>query len=272
MFEAIRVLPVSPKARAISPERIVKRAVARHTKRLVRTPAGLRRRSRSIPITAPSTAATVSRRNISCRESIASGTHCPPERNFSYLQYKLRQFQEVACPGVYLTAFQVPQPVKAKLFDGKADQDGTVNHGSAKRSVALVATSCQVAHEAASEAVARTGGIMRLFERESRHAEDATLVHHHGAVLSAFHNQRLRPHLENMLGRAQQVVLARKLPRFRVVDHQDVNMLQGLAQFRVAPLDPVVHGIQRGNFRPLLDLMKHVALQIGSDVGEENVL
>src|SRR5713101_3411779 len=124
MFEAIRVLPVSPKARAISPERIVKSAVAKHTKRLVRTPAGLRRRSRSIPITAPSTAATVSRRNISCRESIASGTHSPPERNSSYLQFELRQFHKVACPSVYLAARQVPQPVKAEFFNGKAPQHG----------------------------------------------------------------------------------------------------------------------------------------------------
>src|SRR5713226_4166459 len=162
MFEAIRVLPVSPKARAISPERIVKSAVAKHTKRLVRTPAGLRRRSRSIPITAPSTAATVSRKNISCRESIASGTHGPPERNFSHLQFKLRQFQEVACPGVYLTALQLAQSVQAKFFDGKAAQHRAVDHGAAQRSVTLVTTSCQVAHEAAGEAVARAGGIVRL--------------------------------------------------------------------------------------------------------------
>src|SRR5216684_7684621 len=220
MFEAIRVLPVSPKARAISPERIVKSAVARHTKRLVRTPAGLRRRSRSIPITAPSTAATVNRRNISCEESIASETYGPPERNFSHLQFKLRQFQKVTCPCVYLTAFQVAHPVEAKFFDGEAAQHGAVDHGATQRSVALVATSCQVAHKSAGEAVSRTRGIMRLFERESRHTEDSAFIHHHGAVFSALHDQRRRPHLENVLGRAQQVVFAGELSRFRVVDHQ----------------------------------------------------
>src|SRR6266403_359263 len=39
----------------------------------------------------------------------------------------------------------------------------------------------------------------------------------------------------------------------------------------VRTLDPVVHGIQRGDFRALLDLMKHVPLQIWRDVGKENV-
>src|SRR5712692_2172868 len=207
MFEAIRVLPVSPRARAISPERIVKSAVARHTKRLVRTPAGLRRRSRSIPITAPSTAATVNRRNISCEESIARGTRGPPEGNSSHLQFKLRQFQEVACPRVYLTALQVAQPVQTELFDGKAAQHRAVDHGAAQRCVTLIATSGEMAHEATGKAVARTGGIMRFFERECWNAEDPTLVHHHGAVFAALHNQRRRTHLENVLGRAQQVVL-----------------------------------------------------------------
>src|SRR5260370_9825464 len=224
MFEAIRVLPASPKACAISPERMVNSAVARHTKRLVRTPAGLRRRSRSMPITAPSTAATVSRRNISCRESIPSGTHCPPERNSSYLQFELRQFRKVACPSVYLAALQVAQPVKAEFFHGKAPQHRTVNHGAAQRSVALITAASQVAHKAAGEAVARAGRVVRLFERKCGHAEDAALVHHHGAVFSTFHAQRGRPHLENGLRRAQQIVLVRKLARLRIIDHQDVHV------------------------------------------------
>ena len=75
MFDAIRVLPVSPNRRAISPDRMVNKAVARQTKRLVRTPAGRRRRSRSMPMSAPNAAATVSRKIMSPRETIASRTH-----------------------------------------------------------------------------------------------------------------------------------------------------------------------------------------------------
>src|SRR6266513_3131128 len=125
-------------------------------------------------------------------ESMAPAAHRPPERNSSYLQFELRQFREVACPSVYLAALQVPQPVQAEFLDGKAPQHRAVDHGAAQRSVTLIATTRQVAHEAASEAVAGAGRIVRLFERECRHAEDATLVHHHGPVLAAFHYQRRR--------------------------------------------------------------------------------
>src|SRR5713226_10336122 len=152
MFEAIRVLPVSPKRRAISPDRMVKSAVARQTKRLVRIPAGRRRRSRSTPMTAPRAAATVNRRSISWRGSIAQAAHRPLAK-FYYLQFELRQFRKVACPGVYLAAPQVAQPVKAEFFDGKAPQHGAINHRAAERSVTLVAISRQVAHEAACETV-----------------------------------------------------------------------------------------------------------------------
>src|SRR6266436_10400859 len=162
MLEAILVALESPNRCAISADRIVKRAVARHTKRLVRIPAGRRRTSRSIPITAPSPAATVSRNKISGRESIANGTHGPPERNSNDLQFELRQFCKMACPGVYLAALQVPQPVQAEFFHRKAPQHRAVDHGAAQRSVALVAASRQVSHEAAGKAVARSSRIVRL--------------------------------------------------------------------------------------------------------------
>src|SRR5258708_36262775 len=97
---------------------------------------------------------------------MASGTHSPPERNFSYLQFELRQFREVACPSVYLAALQVAQPVKSELLDGKAPHHRTVNHGAAQRSVALITAASQVAHKAAGEAVAGAGRVVRLFERK----------------------------------------------------------------------------------------------------------
>src|SRR5260370_39832702 len=121
---------------------------------------------------------------------MASGTHSPPERNFSYLQFELRQFRKVACPSVYLAALQVAQPVKAELLDRKAPQHRAVDHRAAQRSVTAITTSRKAAHEAAGEAVAGADRIVRLFERECPHAEDAERVHHHGAVLSALHNQR----------------------------------------------------------------------------------
>src|SRR5258707_1020192 len=65
ILDAILVPLESPNRCASSLERIVNSAVARHTKRLVRTPAGRRRTTRSKPMMAPSAAATVSRKIIS---------------------------------------------------------------------------------------------------------------------------------------------------------------------------------------------------------------
>src|SRR5438045_9174532 len=110
----MRVLAVSPNKRAISPERIVNSAVARHTNRLVRMPAGRRLRSRSMPMIAPSTDATVNRKKISPREhGSGPGT---PLCDFIRLQFELRQFCEMACPRVYLALLQVAQPVQAEFL------------------------------------------------------------------------------------------------------------------------------------------------------------
>src|SRR5712692_7497730 len=220
MFEAIRVLPVSPKRRAISPDRMVKSAVARQTKRLVRIPAGRRRRSRSTPMTAPRAAATVNRRRISWRGSIAQAAHRPLAR-FYYLQFELRQFREVACPGVYLAAFQVAQPLQTELFDREAAKHRAVYHGAAQGRVTLVAGPGQIAHETPGKTVAGARGIVRLFEGKGRHTENAALVDHHGAVFSALHHQRRRAHLENAFRGTKQIVLVRKLASLRIVDHQD---------------------------------------------------
>ncbi len=73
-----------------------------------------------------------------------------------------------------------------------------------------------------------------------------------------------------MLGCAQQIVFAGKLARLRIVDHQNIHVLQRFAQLRIRTLDPVVHGIQRGDLGALFDLMEHVPLQLRRDVGEEN--
>src|ERR1700687_5027365 len=100
---------------------------------------------------------------------------------------------------MYLVALQVGQPVKAELFDGKAPQHRTVDHGAAQRSVTLITASRKVAHEAAGEAIAGASGIVRLFERKGRHAEDATLVPHHSPVLAALQHQRRLPHLETVV-------------------------------------------------------------------------
>src|SRR5712664_1989398 len=188
MFDAIRVLPVSPRRCAISPDRMVNSAVARQTKRLVRIPAGRRRTSRSMPMIAPSAAATVNRKNISCRESIDPAPRRPPQRDSTDLQFELRQFRKVACSGVYLIALQMSQPVQPEFLDGKASQHGAVHHGAAQRGVTFIAAPCQITHESPREAVARPCRVMRLLQRKRRHAEYSALVHHHRPVLAALYH------------------------------------------------------------------------------------
>src|SRR5579864_3563260 len=213
ILDAMRVLPVSPKSRAISLERMVNSAVARQTNRLVRMPAGRRRRSRSMPMIAPSTAATVKRRKISRSESMAPSSQRSPVRDFTGLQFELRQFREVPCSGVYLFLFQVSQAVQPEFLNRKAAQHGAINHRPPQRSIIRVFASGEIAHESTSEAVTCSCGIVRFFQRKRGHAKHSALVHHHCAVFSALHHQDARPHLENVLSGAQQVVLARKLTR-----------------------------------------------------------
>src|ERR1700738_139777 len=95
---------------------------------------------------------------------------------FYYLESELREFQKMACSGVYLRLFQPAQPVQAEFFHREAAQDRTVNHGAAQSSVRLRASIGQVAHEAAGKAVSRTGGIVRFFQRKCRHAEDPVFI------------------------------------------------------------------------------------------------
>src|SRR5216684_4053896 len=209
----MRVLPVSPNKRAISPERIVKSAVARQTKRLVRMPAGRRRRSRSMPTMAPSTAATVNRKKISRRESIASASQRSSVCDFSWLQFELRQFREVPCSGVYLTSFQVPQPIQTEFLHRKTSQHRAVDHGPPERCIASVLAPSKISHKSPGKTVARSCGVVRLLQRKRRNAKHSVFVHHHRAVLPAFYHQDAGPHLENVLGGAQQVVLVRKLAR-----------------------------------------------------------
>src|SRR6267378_978473 len=139
MFDAIRVLPVSPRRWAISPDRTVNSDVARQTKRLVRIPAGRRRNSRSMPMIAPSAAATVTRKSISWRGSITPAPHRPPQRDSTDLQFELRQFRKVACSGVYLIALQMSQPVQTEFLNGEAAHHGAVHHGAAQRGVTFIA-------------------------------------------------------------------------------------------------------------------------------------
>src|SRR5262249_25752074 len=115
-------------------------------------------------------------------------------------------------------------------------------------------------HEAASKAVARAGGITDLLQREGRHAEDRVPMDHHRAVLSALDDERAWAEPEDVPRGPQQVVLAGKLARFGVVDHQDLRMLQSLLELHRRALDPVVHRVERHDPWPTAHLREYGAL------------
>src|SRR5260221_1371267 len=62
-----------------------------------------------------------------------------------------------------------------------------------------------------------------------------------------------------------------KLARFGIVDHQNVDVFETLGQLGGSAFDPIIHGVESDVLWRTLDLLQYAALQIGSDVGQENV-
>src|SRR5208282_4051704 len=159
----MRVVLVSPVRRAISIETTVKSAAPSATQNPVRMTAGRRPRLRSTPMIEPSIAAHASRamivpkgRAFSCNSKAMAG--------FYTLQFELRQFREVPCPGVYLAPLEHAQPIQPKPLNGKTPQHRAVHHRPAERGVAQILRPRQIAHEAAREAVAGSRRVVRLLQ------------------------------------------------------------------------------------------------------------
>src|SRR5882724_6681058 len=151
---------------------------------------------------APSAEAQSSLSKIWWKENIAVWT-TPDPRKVYRLEFELGQFRKVACPGVYLGLFELQQALEAEALDREAAEDRAIDHGATKSRVIRAASAGNVAHETAGKAVARTSGIVRLLKRERGDAEYAVFIHEHRAIFAALHNQRGRPHLENVFGGAQ---------------------------------------------------------------------
>src|ERR1700757_368367 len=113
---------------------MVNSAEPMHTNALVRMPAGRRCRSRSTPIAAPSSAAKLKRKTISCKESMGVRQFTRAQR-FYYLQLELREFHEMACSAVYLAALQRAQALQPELLHAKAAHPRAVDHGPPQRGI-----------------------------------------------------------------------------------------------------------------------------------------
>src|SRR5690349_20948657 len=187
------------------------------------------------------------------------------------LEGKLRELGEMPCPGVYLVLLELAETIGTKLLDGKTAQDGTIDHGAAESGVRFLAAACQIAHEASGKGIACAGGVVGLFQRKCRNAKDAIFVDQHGAVFAALHDQGRRTHFKDVPGGAEKIVFVGKLTGLRIVDDENVDVLERLAKFLGSALDPVVHGVERDDLGALFHLLEHTALQVGRDVSQKNI-
>src|SRR5215831_1838902 len=177
----------------------------------------------------------------------------------------------MACSGVYLFEFEFAQALGAEFFNGEAAKDRTIDHGSAESCVVRTAATGKIAHKPAGEGVARAGWIVRLFERKGWDAENTAPIHHHGAVFAALHDESLGAEFKNVASGEEKIVFVRELASFRVVDHQDVDLLERFAEVGGSALNPVVHGVERDKLGPTVDLFQDTGLQARGNVGAKNV-
>src|ERR1017187_4912183 len=147
---------------------------------------------------------------------------------------KRRATVELLVPRFDLLARQRAETVDSKLLATETAHDRSVDHGAPQlrkidlRAVQRNAAARQIAHETASETVARAGGVEHAFQQISRRHEVALPAEDHGAVLAALDHQRAGTHLLDLRGRSAQVLLTGEQARFAVVDEQEVPVLQGL--------------------------------------------
>src|SRR6185437_15791595 len=158
---------------------------------------------------------------------------------------------------------------RADRFDAERGGRGRVDHRPAQGHGRELGLARQVADEAARERVAGAGRVHHVLEREAGRGEDAELVEEERAVLALLDDEPLRPATEDDPRRLADVVLPGELARLLVVDDEDVDAPQHLADQRRFAGDPEVHGVGDHEARAL-HLAEHVDLQGRVDVAEEH--
>ena len=161
---------------------------------------------------------------------------------------------------------------KAESLHRKAAQHRTIDHRAPQRGIARAPHARQIAHEAAGETIPRSGRIVRLFEWKSRHAEYAVL-----STIIAPYSPRL---ITSVVGPILKMCFAARsrlcsLESSRVSESLIIRMStwrQRFAQFRRWCVRSSSSSYPWPQFSAALHLVEHVALQIGRDVREENVL
>src|SRR5262249_52981536 len=157
--------------------------------------------------------------------AIAAVTHRQSLKRSAVLEFLIARLD--------FLAGERPETVYTELLAAEATHHRAVDHGApqffesdvpVRRSHAL---SGEVAYESAGERVACAGGIKDILQEVAGHHEMTATMEQDGAVFAALDHQDRWAHLHDLVGRAPQVVRARKQPRLAVIDQQEVPLFQG---------------------------------------------
>ena len=123
--------------------------------------------------------------------------------------------------------------------------------------------------EAAGERIAGTGRIEHGFQRIRGRKEHAVTREHERAMLALLDDHVARPAFENPARGLHEICLLGELPRFAVIERDEIDAPEQLDEFGTAALDPEVHRVARDQLR-LLHLVEHLQLQARIDVREKH--
>src|SRR3990170_4854951 len=167
-----------------------------------------------------------------------------------------------------LPPLQPLEPLQREVLHGEGGHGGAPDHRPPERGRVRGVLLSEVTHEAAGEGIPRPRRVEHRLEGVGRREEELASRDQQGAVLAALDHHGPRAHLADGPRRLDQVGLARQHPGLGVVDEQHVHSRQHAEEVRALALDPEVHGVERGQRRPL-HLLEDLELEHGVDIREE---
>src|SRR3990172_634032 len=184
---------------------------------------------------------------------------------------EMRQFLELAVAADHVVSSYPFQTTGAEILDAERPQRATKDDGPSQGIIAQSWPAGQIAQEPSGERVSRAGRIEHLLQRKGGGGKAMTLVEEKDSMLAPLDHQSLGTQGVNLLRGADQVVLLRKLPGLGVIDQEDIDPLQHLAQLLLRSLHPIVHGVGRDEpWTP--HLLHHVHLELWMNVPQKNEL
>ncbi len=144
-----------------------------------------------------------------------------------------------------LFIIKAAQAIKTEGLDVHRSHDAAEDDRLAQALFGKVHGARQKSHETAGECISRPGGIEYGFEGIGRRAENVLSAEHNCAVAPLLNHDRLWPHCLYGLGGLNQTCFTRKLPELRLVDGEQINLLERPLQGLKLAGNPVIHGVAR---------------------------